>query len=213
KGGRAITPAELAITHTELMHVLVVDPSRDDYHHIHPEPVGASGAWQFSFKPRRAGTYRVFAEFVPTRTQQIVIAAGSIEVGETEFSGQDTLHRKAPAGLPEGWTATLDVDPTTPQVNREANLRLTVRRDDGEPAVLEPVMAAYAHLVAFDESVRGFAHLHPKFTGKEKDAAPQLDFVLNTHIPGQYRIWAQVKIDGVERFVPFDVEVAGPAKS
>jgi len=207
KGGRAITPANLAITHTELMHVLVVDPTREDYHHVHPEPIGQSGVWQFSFTPRRGGAYRIFAEFVPSRTQQIVIAHGELAV-----AGEAIPSAAGPAGLPDGWTATLEAEPATPLVNTEARLRLTISRDDGQPAELEPVMAAYAHLVAFDPELRGFAHLHPKYTGRENDDSPQLEFVLNTHLPGDYRIWAQVKVDGRERFIPFKVTVEEPAK-
>jgi len=202
KGGRAIKPTELAVTHTELMHVLVIDETREDYHHIHPEPIGHTGTWQFSFTPRRAANYRIFAEVVPSRTQQIVIAAGTLNV-----AGEETGHDKAPAGLPEGWRASLEVSPTAPVVNTEAHLRLSLAREDGGRAILEPVMAAYAHLVAFDPELRGFAHLHPKYTGNEKGDAPELDFVLNTHIPGNYRIWAQVKVDGTERFIPFDIGV------
>ncbi|GHB95447.1 hypothetical protein [Cerasicoccus arenae] len=200
KGGRAITPNDLAVTHTELMHVLVVDPSREDYHHIHPTPVGLSGQWQFSFTPRRPGPYEVFAEIVPLKTRQVVIAVGQIEVAGAPAP-------EVPIGLPGGWTAALLVEPAVPTVNNEARLQLSIAREDGVAAVLEPVMGAYAHLVAFDEGVSGFAHLHPKYTGREKNAAPQLDFVLNTHVPGDYRVWAQVKVDGVERFMPFSVRV------
>lgn len=200
KGGDPLAPMDLAITHTELMHVLVVDPSREDYHHVHPEPIGESGQWEFTFTPNRPGAYQVFAEFVPNRTKQVVIASGNIDV-----QGEATT--QAPEALPTGYMAELVVEPKTPATNQESRLQLKLSRADGKAAVLEPVMGAYAHLVAFDETVSGFAHLHPKYTGREKDAAPQLEFVLNTHIPGDYRIWAQVKVDGQERFMPFNVRV------
>lgn len=200
-GGKIIAPTDLAITHTELMHVLVVDPSRQDYHHVHPTPMGPSGQWQFTFTPERPGPYTVFAEFVPSRTQQVVLAEAEIPVAGDQPSGG------APLNLPEGWTAQLDIEPQTVGVNQEAKMRLKIARADGEPATLEPIMGAWAHLVAFDEAVSGFAHLHPKFTGREKDAAPQMEFVFSTHRSGDYQIWAQVKVDGQERFVPFQMAV------
>jgi len=200
-GGKIIAPTDLAITHTELLHVLVVDPTRQDYHHVHPQPLGPSGQWKFTFTPERPGPYTVFAEFVPSRTQQVVLADAQIEVaGESPTGG-------APLGLPDGWTAQLDIEPGEVSVNEEARLRLKIAREDGEPATLEPVMGAWAHLVAFDEDVSGFAHLHPKYTGREKDATPQLEFAFSTHRPGDYQIWAQVKVDGQERFVPFSAVV------
>lgn len=200
--GQTIAPADLAITHTELLHVLVVDPTREDYHHVHPKPEGQSGQWTFTFTPNRPGPYTVFAEFVPARTQQVVLAEASIPVQAAQPAATGE-----PLALPDGWTAELVVDPQSPAVGQDARLLLKIARADGQPAVLEPVMGAWAHLVAFDESISGFAHLHPKYTGREKDAAPQLEFAFSTHKPGDYRIWAQVKVDGQERFVPFEAVV------
>lgn len=200
--GRVIAPKDLAITHTELMHVLLVDSTRRDYHHVHPEPVGPGGQWQFTFTPERPGPYTVFAEFVPNRTKQVVLAEAVIEVAGEAPTG------KQPPGLPAGWTARLDIEPAAIGVNDEARLRLRIAREDGQPAALEPVMGAWAHLVAFDEAVSGFAHLHPKYTGREKGPEPQLEFVFSTHRPGAYQIWAQVKVDGQERFVPFETLVS-----
>ncbi|MEO0797279.1 MAG: hypothetical protein AAFX93_19165 [Verrucomicrobiota bacterium] len=203
KGGRPISAQELAITHTELMHVLVVDADRNDYFHVHPEPVGLSGDWQFEFTPQVAGRYQIFAEFVPSKTRQVVIAEGGLNI---EPAGTPGFNHSS-SSLPTGWTAELVADPSVPSVNQDSRLMLKISRSDGEPAILEPVMGAWAHLVAFDEELRGFAHLHPKYTGKEKNPSPELEFVLNTHIPGSYRIWAQVKVDGIERFIPFTVNV------
>ena len=72
---------------------------------------------------------------------------------------------------------------------------------------LFPVMAAYAHLVAFDPARTGFAHLHPMETGHEKDASPELHFRFRTDKPGRYRLWAQFDSGAGERFVPFDIFV------
>ena len=69
-------------------------------------------------------------------------------------------------------------------------------------------MGTLAHLVAFDPTRSGVAHLHPTLTGQERNPTqPQLAFLINFVQPGQYRVWAQVKIDNRERYVPFDVDV------
>ena len=86
--------------------------------------------------------------------------------------------------------------------------------DDGAPAMavpLEPVMGAFAHLVAFDRARSGFAHLHPAqadLTQRPDALHPQLDFKLTIPRAGRYVIWAQVNLAGSERFAPFwfDVE-------
>ncbi|MGE9293481.1 MAG: hypothetical protein ACQKBW_07710 [Puniceicoccales bacterium] len=193
--GEVIEPHELAITHTEPLHIMVVDESLEDYHHIHPEPLGPTGEWGFDFTPYRAGRYRVFAEFVPTRTQQKV-------TGTAEFEVQPATSRpeKPTSALP---VAQLNSLPTQLSSSTENSLTLKF----GEPLTLQPVMGALGHMVAFDEDLHGYAHLHPKYTGKEKDAEPVLEFAFNTDKPGKYRLWAQVKVDGEERFLPFDVVV------
>jgi hypothetical protein len=75
---------------------------------------------------------------------------------------------------------------------------------------LQPVMGAFAHLVAFDDECRGFAHLHPKenlipVEGEETYRGP-LTFGFRPPSTGHFRLWAQVRIDEQEIFVPFDLE-------
>ena len=73
-----------------------------------------------------------------------------------------------------------------------------------------PVMDAYAHLVAFNVSRSGFAHLHPMQTDPMKapdKVRPQLEFKITIPQAGKYVIWAQVSVAGHERFVPFWFDV------
>ena len=78
EGGMPIAAHELAITHTKKMHVMLVDPSLEDYHHVHPASEGFDGHFHFSFKPERSGTYRVFTEIVPNRSRRQAIATAMI---------------------------------------------------------------------------------------------------------------------------------------
>ena len=97
------------------------------------------------------------------------------------------------------------------RANRPADLVLSVTRPDGGRVPLEPIMGAFAHLVAFDEARSGFAHLHPNETdlARPPDAvAPRLTFKVTIPHAGRYAIWAQVKLGGREDYAPFWVEVA-----
>ena len=67
-GGKPIGPVDLLTVHTRKLHLLVVDPTLQDYQHIHPEPGARPGEWVFAHTPRRGGTYRVFADFTPAAT-------------------------------------------------------------------------------------------------------------------------------------------------
>jgi hypothetical protein len=85
-----------------------------------------------------------------------------------------------------------------------------VTRTGGGAVPLEPVMGAFAHLVAFDEARSGFAHLHPAqadVTQRPDAVRPTLDFKITIPQPGRYVIWAQVNLAGRETFVPFWFDV------
>ena len=61
-------------------------------------------------------------------------------------------------------------------------------------------MGACAHLVVFDSERNGFAHLHPVET--DKSALP-LTFKVTLPHSGNYAVWAQMRLDGRDVFVPF----------
>ena len=79
-GGMSIAPHELAVTHTEKMHVMVIDPSLEDYSHVHPTAEGLDGQYFFDFTPAMAGTYKVFTEIVPLRSRRQAVAFSELKV-------------------------------------------------------------------------------------------------------------------------------------
>lgn len=203
--GDPILPHELLVTHTELMHVLITDPSLDDYHHVHPMPLGASGDWQFTLTPRQAGTYTVIVEAVLQRTRRQIVARTTFGI-PGDATAQAFTHTSGQASF-DGYTVHL-VPENPPTTGGEVRMRLSVARDDGKSLRLEPIMGAYAHLVAFDEQRRGYAHLHPLFSGEETNPTePRLSFAMATRQAGNYRIWAQLKLEGRERMIPFDLTI------
>jgi hypothetical protein len=204
-GGVPIAPHHLALTHTEKLHLLVVDSALRDYHHVHPVPEdGLSGRYRFRFVPAHGGNYRLFAEFVPIRTRRQVVATGEIEVAG---DAADPLFK--PSGRVR--VAGLDFDlrgaggPLRTGVDQRFGLE--VSRPGGAPASLETIMDAKGHMVAFDYEGKGFAHMHPIASVEPVADAEELDFLFNVPEPGRYRLWAQVKHAGEEVFAPFDLEV------
>jgi hypothetical protein len=84
--------------------------------------------------------------------------------------------------------------------------------ENGKVLALRPVMGAFAHMVAFDPELRGFAHLHPLENILPADASDShqgaLTFSFNPPKNGFYRLWAQVRIgEEAETFIPFDLKV------
>jgi len=91
-------------------------------------------------------------------------------------------------------------------VDLNNKVKLAVTKKDGSALVLEPIMGAYAHLVAFDQERNGMCHMHPISRPGQDINEPNLEFSFFTKYPGKYKIWVQVKLDDTEYFVPFDIE-------
>ena len=83
---------------------------------------------------------------------------------------------------------------------------------NGEALTLRPMMGAFAHMVAFDPELKGFAHLHPLedvLPANQSDSHQgPLTFSFTPPKNGFYRLWAQVRIgEEAETFIPFDLKV------
>ena len=205
--GKPVGPADLLVQHTRKLHLLVIDPTLHDYQHIHPEPGKVDGDWTFSFTPRLAGTYRVFADFVPVPTARSLYAGAELPVTGDVAVNTHVLSWDAEV---EGYRFHLTPDAPI-HAGKQASLVFTVTRPDGGAVPMEPVMDAYAHLVAFDAGNSGFAHLHPteiSLTPPPDAVKPTLNFKITIPQAGLYVIWSQVKLGGHEVFAPFWFEVA-----
>jgi hypothetical protein len=214
--GKPIATNDLLVVHTKRLHLLIADPSLTDYQHVHPEPTGAPGEWSFQFTPRQSGEYRVFADFTPAATARGLYATADLNVASAQNGKMDT---PAAAATETAGTAPADLrdylfalTPGTQPLRAQqpVDLKFTMRRADGAIVPLEPVMDAYAHLVAFDQARSGFAHLHPMLADPSQvpdRIHPALDFKITIPSAGRYVIWAQVNLAGHETFVPFWFEV------
>ncbi len=208
RDGKPVTMDALKEAHTMKLHFLIIDQSLTDYHHEHPEPTATPGEYRFSFLVRKPGPYRIWADLVPmaTDTQEYVIAdlpAGT--QGEPQPRRAEVL-----TATVDGMTYSVAFNQPLKAGNAALGT-LTVRDTKGNvfPS-LEPVMGAYAHLVGFSEDFRTIAHIHPmgEEPTKETDrGAGKLDFHIAPEHPGVVRLFAQVQIGGVSRFVPFTLQV------
>ncbi len=205
-GGKAIGPEDLLVVHTERLHLLIADPTLADYQHVHPRPGRVPGEWEFEFTPLKDGVYRVFADFTPAATSRGLYASADVNVAPG---------RGGAAGV-AGDVATgeyrFTLKPSTEVMKARVpmDLRFEVTRADGGPVPMEPVMDAYAHLVAFDETRSGFAHLHPveaDLAWRPDPVKPVLNFKITIPTAGRYVVWAQVNLGGREKFVPFWFDV------
>ncbi len=204
--GRPVRAEDIAVSHTERVHALIVDPSLDDYQHIHPAAEGPPGHYTFMFTPRYAGEHRVYLDFILLTTNRRALVSTSFEVLGKETPAARTLSARFEE---DGLVYTLGSENGPLRADEDGVIRLRVAPAEGKPVKFEPVMGSFAHLVAFQHGRHGFAHLHPRnpFLRDHDPYDPDLSFAIHLDRPGTYRVWAQVKINGRERIVPFDLEV------
>ena len=210
---KLIAPEDLVVMHTRKLHLLIADPSLTDYQHLHPEPTRVPGEWSFTFTPTLGGIYRIFADFTPAATNRSLYANVDLVVAGEQLSTPELAAAMTPSWIGQRDAYRLELVPGTRQIRagQATDLKFSVTNTGGGAVGLEPVMDAYAHLVAFDTARSGFAHLHPMDAdlGVAPDSIkPTLSFKITIPAAGRYVIWAQLKINGREKFVPFWFDVA-----
>ena len=210
--GAPVLLTDLRVVHTQRIHFLVVDASLTDYHHLHPTPTGKDGEYAFSFTPAKPGGYRAWADLRTTMSGYQEYAMVDIPgTGKGEPITDQEVKLRAEA---EGLRYVLTLAKKKVRVGEPVQAKLRVTDDKGRPfKELEPVMATFAHLVAFNEDHQTVLHLHPKATKVPQPTdrgGPELEFQIYADQPGFHRLFAQVQIKGVSKFIPFGLKIDGP---
>lgn len=210
--GRSIDYRDIAVTHTERVHAMVVDQSLEDYQHIHPQPGGPSGHFRFRMTPHKAGPYRVYLDFIPLINNRRTLLAAKFEVSPTtggRTEDNQALVMKSSVAQFGNHRFKLALDTDALRAEAPFELELVPLAEGPNKPEFELVMGAYAHLVAFDPQRLGFAHLHPMnpIVEGQDPKNPDLRFQLELDKPGRYRIWAQIRIGREDVFLPFDLSL------
>jgi hypothetical protein len=214
--GEPVTLSELIETHTRKIHLLIVDQSLTDYHHEHPQPTDTPGDYAFEFTPGKPGSYFAWADVRPLplglEEYEKAVIAGS---GTPEPIADKATRLEADS---EGFHFALSIEQGEVRVGQVATAKLRVTRDGKGFTELEPVMAAFAHLVGFNEDGETVLHMHPigasmsalraAILHENDRGGPELEFKIYATKPGFMRLFAQVQINGRQVFAPFGFQVA-----
>lgn len=207
--GVPVLPTDLREVHTQKIHLLIIDQSLSDYHHEHPQPGKAYGEYTFSFTPQKPGPYRIWADVQPYLT-------GIQEYAFAEMAAPTTGERLTDTA--ESLTATADgvryklsFDSPSIKSGEPASGKLQITRENGTPITdLEPVMGAFAHLVAFHSDGKTVLHIHPKGTRQlapNDRGGPTLEFQFYSTKPGFFRLFSQTQVGGEQKFARFGLMV------
>lgn len=207
--GTPMLLSDLKEAHTEKIHLLINDLSLGDYHHEHPTATATPGEYQFTFTPSKSGPYRVWADLVPVATGAQEYAVADI-AASTE---SEPISNRKPNTSVEVDGLKYEITFENPSLKAgEATLgKLRITTPDGKVYTqLEPVMGAYSHIVGFSEDLKSIAHIHPMGTEPSKPTdrgSGELEFHLLPAKAGLMRLYAQVRINGQDKFAPFTLEI------
>lgn len=212
--GKPLSLDQLEVAHTEKIHLLVIDQSVTDYHHLHPVAGDKPGEYRFEFAPKFGGTYHIWADLVPKATGKQEYSKTSVKVEGSPGTANNAVNTTAEV---DGYRFVLTTENNVPlRAGKATVVKVKVTGpDDREFPKLEPVMGAFAHMVAFPADLSSVTHVHPM--GPEPKTAgerggPDLSFHVEPDKPGFQKFFLQIQIGGKDKFAAFGLNVE-PAAS
>jgi hypothetical protein len=205
--GKPLTLGDLKEAHTKKLHLLVIDPSLSDYHHIHPVAGKDPGEYVFDFTPLKNDGYRVWADVIPVATGKQEYVQTDMGTSSKEKASIDKA--TSMTAMVDGYTFTLALD-DEPKAGAPVMGSVTITKDGQPFTQLEPVMGAFAHVVGFTEDYNSVLHVHPMGKEPSSDAergGPKLEFHIEPEKAGFVKLFAQVRIGGKDIFAPFGITV------
>jgi hypothetical protein len=212
--GKPLT--DYTLSHEKELHLIVVRADGSNFRHVHPE-LGADGTWTLPWTWDAAGTYRVYADFVPadggdgqggagasddapdvtlTRTVEVTGDYGPVIATEPSLTAEV-----------DGYTVTLEGDLTA---GASAEVTATVTRDGAPVTTIEPYLGAFGHLVALREGDLAYLHVHPE--GDEPQAGdlsgPTVAFATEVPTAGRYFLYFDFQVEGQVHSAAFVVDAS-----
>lgn len=188
--GSPVTDFDL--DHEQEMHLIAVRADGQHFRHVHPERDDA-GRWSIPWEWDEAGTYRVFADFVPAAAGEALTLSTSVQVAGD--------YDPTPASEPvtettvDGFDVAVEGDLAAGEASE---LRMNITRD-GEPVTeLEPYLGAFGHLVALRDGDLAYLHVHPHGAAPEAEetGGPEIVFEATAPTEGRYLLYLDFQVDG-----------------
>lgn len=207
RDNKALKIDELKEVHTQKIHVLIIDPSLSDYHHVHPVIDSKKQDFVFSFTPKKTGAYQMWVDITPIKTnkQEFLVTDLGTSPLNPLVKEKVVLNTKM---SPYEFTLTLD---SKPKAGQEVMATITVTKNGKPFTKLEPVMGAFAHVVGFSGDHASILHIHPmgKEPTRESDrGGAELMFHIGLKKTGFVKLFAQFRINEQDVYVPFAIKVS-----
>ncbi|WP_419876180.1 hypothetical protein [Candidatus Pristimantibacillus sp. PTI5] len=203
RGGKGEPIEDFEVTNEKLLHLIAVSEDLQQFQHVHPVYKG-KGIFELPIVFPEGGAYKLYADFLPKGMNELT------RMGEVSVRGEPP----APAILKPSETLVAQVNGMRVELSLgeeplpQTELSMTYTFTDaktGEPIDdLELYLGAVGHVVAIDQSMRQFIHIHPLNWASK---GPQAVFGVSFRESGLYKVWGQFQRNGETFVVPFAVQI------
>jgi len=196
ENGKALSDADLRETHTKKLHLMLVDDSLNDYHHIHPEYDEKTGCFVANFTPQMQNGYSAWSDF-QLQTGEAFVLKNQLPVARDYHIPPAISHSNFASA--DGFNMDISANPPL-QSGKDSTLVLRITDAEGNPAKLQEIMGASGHLVAFSKDKKDYIHCHPM---EEVSKNGELVFHVAPTNEGFGKFFLGIKVDGREATIPF----------
>lgn len=190
--------------HEKKLHLIVVRADGQQFRHVHPG-MDAGGTWSIPWQWDAAGTYRVFADFVPAEYGEGITLSTTVQVGgDYEPVAAEPAAETSVDGFDVAVTGDLVAGESSP-------LTMTITRD-GEPVTaLEPYLGAFGHLVALRDGDLAYLHVHPHSDAPQggQTSGPEIVFEATAPTEGRYLLFLDFQTGGQVHTAPLVIDTSG----
>ena len=160
-----------------------------------------------SRRPRcRAGSYRVYADFVPAGGPATTLAADLAVPGDYRPAPRPAPTRDASV---DGYDVHLEGELVA---GDESAVTVTVTRDGAPVTDLDPYLGALGHLVAIRDGDLAYLHVHP-LDDLDGPGGPRVRFAVDVPTAGTYGLYFDFSHDGAVHSAGFIAAASTPASA
>lgn len=192
--------------HDRQLHLIVVRTDGEHFAHVHPLLNRATGTWSTPWTWNAAGTYRVFADFMPATADTAKLTLTSaVDVAGTFTPVRPSASRAVDQVA--GYTVHLE-GALAAGTSRQLTARITRA---GEPVTtLQPYLGAFGHLVALRDGDLAYLHVHSE--GAEpapgRTGGPAVSFEATAPTAGRYLLYLDFRVDKTVHTATFVLDAA-----
>jgi hypothetical protein len=190
---------DLNVANEKKLHLIIYDPSLNEFQHVHPEFDGKM--WSVDTQFAVNGKYWVWAQGELSADGEEFSAPTNLDItgSTTTWPTPPVLgdQRTGSSGI-----TAIELGKNKVTAGKMAMLDLKMTRTDGSAPQLAPYLGAFAHIIATPADGDSLIHVHASATGTNQG-------MVHTTFPvaGEYRLWVQFVDGGNLKTIPLSLKV------